>query len=60
MRSCLTRSTITYIVGNLPSIANSGSKVGVFSIEKIIPLNERERECKRDVGTESETHVHIG
>jgi len=28
-------------------------------MERIIPLNEKERECKRDVGTESETHVHI-
>jgi len=29
-------------------------------MERIIPLNTRERGCKRDVGTKSETHVHIG
>jgi len=29
-------------------------------MERIILLNERERECKRDVGTERETHEHIG
>jgi len=29
-------------------------------MERIILLNERERKCKRDVETASETHVHIG
>ena len=29
-------------------------------MERRILLNENEREYKRDVGTESETHVHIG
>jgi len=28
-------------------------------MERIIPLNEGERESKRDVGTESKMHVHI-
>jgi len=29
-------------------------------MERILPLNEIETECRRDVGTESETHMHIG
>ena len=29
-------------------------------MERMTPSNERERVCRRDVGTKSETHVQIG